>query len=62
VEQIYATIGRQRHGKIVSTATGIDATMEDAVFSLLSVPMLYKEDQLNSQLVDSQLEVEVGGW
>jgi hypothetical protein len=41
-----AAIARQRRGKHVSAATDADATTEDGVFSMQSVPMLYNEDQL----------------
>jgi hypothetical protein len=47
VEPIYAVNARQRHGKHVSAATDIGATIEDAVFSMRSVPRLYNEDQLD---------------
>jgi hypothetical protein len=62
VALIDAAIARQRHGTNVSTATDIDTTIEGMLFSMLSMPRLYNEDQMNSQLVDSQSEVEVGGW
>jgi hypothetical protein len=39
-------IARQLHGNYVSTATNAD-TIEDAVFSMQSMPMIYNEDQLD---------------
>jgi hypothetical protein len=41
-----SVIARKRRGKNVSTATDADAKIEDAMFSMLLVPRLYNEDQL----------------
>jgi hypothetical protein len=46
VEKEEVTIGSQRHGKHIPVATDIDATIEDMVFSMWPVPMLYNDDQL----------------
>jgi hypothetical protein len=49
-------IVRQRRSKHISTATDTDATIEDAVFSVWSVPSyIGNEDQLDKPGVRSEL-------
>jgi hypothetical protein len=47
VEQIDGAIAGQWCDKQVSVATDTDATIEDAVFFMWSVPRLHNEDQLD---------------
>lgn len=47
VEKEEVAIASQRHGKHVPVATDIDTIVEDMVFSMWPVPMLYNEDQLD---------------
>jgi hypothetical protein len=54
-------IARHRRSKHVSVITD-DTTINDTVSSMQSVPSSYNEGQLASQLVNSQLEVAIGGW
>jgi hypothetical protein len=46
VERIDAAIARQRRSKRVSVASDAAATIDDVVFSMLFMPRLYNEDQL----------------
>jgi hypothetical protein len=46
--RIDAAIARQRRGKHFLSATNKHASIEDAVFSMRSVPRLYDEDQLDN--------------
>jgi hypothetical protein len=50
VERIDASIAGQQRSKHSSEATDPDATIEDTVFSVLSVPRLYKLDQLDKRV------------
>jgi hypothetical protein len=61
VERIGAVIARQQRRKHVTTATNNDATIRDAMFSMLSVPMLYNEDQLDKLYKYGDLAFQIGG-
>jgi hypothetical protein len=49
MEQEEMAVARQRRGKHVSASTDSDETMEYVVFSMLSLPRLYSEDQQSRQ-------------
>jgi hypothetical protein len=57
LERIDAAIARHLRGKHVSASADTDATIEDEVFSVRSVPRLYNEDQLDQP----QCRQSVGG-
>lgn len=60
MERTDAVVARQWHSKHVSAATDTDATTEDAVSSMQSMPSLYNEDQLDKS-VSRTLESAVSG-
>jgi hypothetical protein len=45
VEPVEEVIARRQQGKQVPAETDTDATIEDAVFSMVSAPRLYSKDQ-----------------
>jgi hypothetical protein len=47
MEQIDVAIARQRFGEYMTAATDADATIDDVVFSVQSIPELHNENQLD---------------
>jgi hypothetical protein len=61
VKRISAVIARQQRSKHFTAATNTDATIRDAVFSMLSMSMLHNEDQIDKLCKYGDLSLQIGG-